>query len=74
MTIPANLKDKYSYEYAGIVEPNRNGAKELFKSGNVTKALKAQRASNEQINRNKIDAMIKEGIQDFLYKTAGVKK
>ncbi|ELY9612955.1 hypothetical protein ACEF96_003244 [Salmonella enterica] len=72
-TIPAAQKGKYEYVLNEIVEPDKNGSKELFKSGNLTEALKARRQTTEQINRNKIDAMIKEGIQEHLYKMTGVK-
>ncbi|EGQ5283417.1 hypothetical protein I4B36_004212 [Enterobacter hormaechei] len=72
-TIPGNLKGKYEYVLNVIVKPDKNGTKELFKSGNLTEALKVKRQTNEQINRNKIDAMIKEGIQEHLYKMTGVK-
>lgn len=72
-TIPAAQKNKYEYVLDGIVGPNKNGTKALFKSGNLTEALKVRCQTTEQINRNKIDAMIKEGIQEHLYKMTGIK-
>ncbi|WP_234095884.1 hypothetical protein [Citrobacter portucalensis] len=72
-SIPENLKGKYEYVLVEIVEPDKNNSKKLFESGNLTEALKARRQSQDQINRNKIDAMIKEGIQEHLYKMTGVK-
>ncbi|QLO42923.1 hypothetical protein HV198_12520 [Citrobacter freundii] len=72
-TVPANLKGKYEYVLVEVVEPDKNNTKKLFESGNLTEALKARRQSQDQINRHKIDAMIKEGIQEHLYKMTGVK-
>lgn len=73
-TIPAAQKGKYEYVLAEIVEPDPNNTKVLFKSGNLTEALKAKRQTTEQINRNKIDAMIKEVAHDYLYTITGMKK
>ncbi|HAU3157916.1 TPA: hypothetical protein JDD75_000455 [Salmonella enterica subsp. houtenae] len=73
-TIPKHLKETYQYALAEVVEPDKNITKDLFKSGNLTEALKARRQSEEQINRSKIDAMIKDGINDFLYNITGTKK
>ncbi|WP_270612576.1 hypothetical protein [Citrobacter freundii] len=73
-SIQAPQKDKYEYVIAEVVEPDKNNIKDLFKSGNLTDALRARRQSEEQINRSKIDAMIKDGINDFLYNITGTKR
>ncbi|EHN8816403.1 TPA: hypothetical protein N5O03_000051 [Enterobacter hormaechei subsp. xiangfangensis] len=70
-TIPAAQKDKYEYVLNEIVEPDLNNTKELFKSGNLTEALKARRALNQ---RNNIADLVKRGVRDYLNVTLGNKK
>ncbi|UAN23964.1 hypothetical protein KGP25_09695 [Enterobacter sp. JBIWA003] len=70
-TIPAAQKDKYEYVLCEIVAPDLNNTKELFKSGNLTEALKQRRAMNQ---RNDIANMVKQGVHDYLNVTLGNKQ
>ena len=69
-TIPSAHKDKYEYVLNEIVVPDLNNTKELFKSGNLTEALKARRAMNQ---RNEIADLVKRGVHDYLNTTLGNK-
>ncbi|EDS6038968.1 hypothetical protein ZL39_002158 [Salmonella enterica subsp. enterica] len=71
VTIPEKLNDKYIYVLAEIVNPDLNNNKELFKSGNLTEALKVRRAMNQ---RNDMANIIKQGLSDYLSVTLGNKK
>ena len=70
-TIPAAQKDKYEYVLNEIVVPDLNNTKELFKSGNLTEALKQRRAMNQ---RNEIADLVKRGVHDYLNVTLGDKQ
>ncbi|EAP1214270.1 hypothetical protein POI25_003913 [Salmonella enterica] len=70
-TIPAAQKEKYEYVLNEIVDADLNNTKELFKSGNLTEALKARRAINQ---RNEIADLVKRGVHDYLNITLGNKK
>lgn len=70
-TIPAAQKDKYEYVLNEIVVPDLNNTKELFKSGNLTEALKQRRAMNQ---RNEIADLVRRGVHDYLNVTLGNKK
>lgn len=70
-TIPAAQKEKYEYVLNEIVDADLNNTKELFKSGNLTEALKARRAINQ---RNEIADLVKRGVYDYLNTTLGNKK
>ncbi|EJX0630301.1 hypothetical protein ODD08_000242 [Salmonella enterica] len=70
-TIPAAQKEKYEYVLNEIVDADLNNTKELFKSGNLTEALKARRAINQ---RNEIADLVKRGVHDYLNTTLGNKK
>ncbi|APL53465.1 hypothetical protein RG66_19050 [Escherichia coli] len=70
-TIPAAQKGKYEYVLCEIVAPDLNNTKELFKSGNLTEALKLRRAMNQ---RNEIADLVKRGMHDYLNFTLGNKQ
>ncbi|MGV4092526.1 hypothetical protein ACV8S3_13275 [Citrobacter freundii] len=70
-TIPTAQKEKYEYVLNEIVDADLNNTKELFKSGNLTEALKARRAINQ---RNEIADLVKRGVYDYLNTTLGNKK
>ncbi|EEG6288816.1 hypothetical protein G3E01_003252 [Salmonella enterica subsp. enterica] len=70
-TIPAAQKEKYEYVLNEIVDADLNNTKELFKSGNLTEALKARRAINQ---RNEIADLVKRGVHDYLNTTLGNNK
>ncbi|SQJ43403.1 Uncharacterised protein [Salmonella enterica] len=70
-TIPNPQKEKYEYVLSEIVEPDKNETKNLFKSGNLTEALRTRRDIKR---RNEMESMVKQGISDYLNANLGIKK
>ncbi|EKO9247103.1 hypothetical protein P1O43_001724 [Salmonella enterica] len=70
-TIPAPQKDKYEYVLSEVVEPDKNGTKDLFKSGNLTEALKLRRDASR---RDEVAEMVKQGVADYLNKNLRYRK
>lgn len=70
-SIPAPQKDKYEYVLSEVVEPDKNGTKDLFKSGNLTEALKLRRDANR---RDEVAEMVKQGVADYLNKNLRYRK
>lgn len=70
-TIPNPQKEKYEYVLSEIVEPDKSETKNLFKSGNLTEALRTRRDIKR---RNEMESMVKQGISDYLNANLGIKK
>jgi hypothetical protein len=70
-TIPHDIKDKYEFVLAEIVEPDKYGLNNLFKCGNLTEALRARRDASR---RDEIAEMVKVGVSDYLNKNLRIKK
>lgn len=70
-TIPNPQKEKYEYVLSEIVKPDKNETKNLFKSGNLTEALRTRRDIKR---RNEMESMVKQGISDYLNANLGIKK